>query len=170
MAAKLLIEGETNDPTAALTSESYRTDPEEPPAIGHAIVVGPASLQSADGSKLSLEAYKPINLEGISRIWHDILVWHCDFTEARGAAKLPGGFKDVLAEIGKSETSARINWAIKGNEGNWLGVPERIKLAGELWRERAKTPEEKLKISESILEIKERAKSGMLRDYELLMK
>ncbi|KAF4441546.1 hypothetical protein FACUT_2645 [Fusarium acutatum] len=192
------------------SSESYLTDPEETPEIGHAIVVGPASLQGADGSELSFED-KPINLEGISRIWHDILVWHNDFTKTRvttlrsyledlsetrkartieGAAKLPGGFKDVLAEIKKERNVCKdvitkfldrnspelttivfiSNWAMKGKEGNWLGIPERINLAGDLWQERVETPEEKLKISGPILGIKERPKSGLLSDYELLMK
>lgn len=188
----------------AHSSESYLTDPEEPPEKGHAIVVWPASLQGADGRELLSEVCKPINLEGISRIWHDILVWYEDFTKTRvttlrsyledlsetrkvrtiqGAAKLPGGFKDVLAEIKKERNACKAvingfldrkspelativfisNWAIKGKEGNWLGVPERINLAGDVWRERAETPEEKLKISELILGIKERAKSDLLR-------
>ncbi|KAF5581190.1 hypothetical protein FPCIR_10290 [Fusarium pseudocircinatum] len=193
------------------SSESYRTNPETPPEKGHALVLGPASLQGVNASTLSLEASKPIKLEGISRIWHDILVWHRDFTETRvttlrsyledlsetrkartvkGVATLPGGFKDVLDEIKKERNVCKdvitkfldqkkpelttivfiSNWAIKGKEGNWLGIPERIDLAGDLWRERAETPEEKLKISEEILGIKERAKSGLLRDYGLLMK
>ncbi|KAF5578109.1 hypothetical protein FPANT_10133 [Fusarium pseudoanthophilum] len=192
------------------SSESYRTNPENPPEKGHALVLGPASIQGVDGSSL-FEACKPINLEGISRIWHDILVWHREFTDTRvttlrsyledlsetrkartvkGAATLPGGFKDVLDGIKKERNVCKdvitkfldknspelttivfiSNWAIKGKEGNWLGIPERINLAGDLWRERAETPEEKLKISEMILGIKERAKSGLLRDYGLLMK
>ncbi|KAF5716225.1 hypothetical protein FMUND_6465 [Fusarium mundagurra] len=193
------------------SSESYRTNPGNPPEKGHALVLGPASLQGTDGSEISPKAFKPINLEGISRIWHDILVWHRDFTETRvttlrsyledisetrkartvqSAATLLGGFKDVLDEIKKERNVCKdvitkfldrkkpelttivfiSNWAIKGKEGNWLGIPERINLAGDLWRERAETPEETLKISEMILGIKERAKSGLLRDYGLLMK
>ncbi|KAF5689666.1 hypothetical protein FDENT_4310 [Fusarium denticulatum] len=193
------------------SSKSYRTNPEKPPEKGHALVLGPASLQGTDGSEISPEACKPINFEGISRIWLDILVWHREFTETRvttlrsyledlsetrkartvqGAGTLPGGFKDVLDEIKKERNVCKdvitkfldkkkpelttivfiSNWAIKGKEGNWLGIPERINLAGDLWRERAETPEEKLKISEMILGIKERAKSGLLRDYGLLMK
>ncbi|CZR39055.1 uncharacterized protein FPRO_05753 [Fusarium proliferatum ET1] len=177
---------------------------EQPPEKGHAIVVWPASLQGADGSELSSEVCKLINLEGISRIWHDILGWYDDFTKTRvttlrshledlsetrkvrtiqGAAKLPGGFKDVLSEIKKERDACKAvingfldrkspdlttivfisNWAIKGKEGHWVGVPERINLAGDLWRGRAETPEEKLEISELVLEIKERAKSDLLR-------
>ncbi|KAF5622811.1 uncharacterized protein FTJAE_10790 [Fusarium tjaetaba] len=156
--------------------------------IGHSS----ESIQGMDGSVL-FEAF-----------------WHREFTETRvttlrsyledlsetrkartvkGAATLPGGFKDVLDGIKKERNVCKdlitkfldknspelttivfiSNRAIKGKEGNWLGIPERINLAGDLWRERAETPEEKLKISEMILGIKERAKSGLLRDYGLLM-
>ncbi|KAG9500860.1 hypothetical protein J7337_006541 [Fusarium musae] len=175
--------------------ESYLNNPENLPEKGHVFVLGPTSLQGTDDSEISPEACKPINLEGISRIWHDILVWHREFTETRvttlrsyleelsetrkartvlSAATLPGGFKNVLDEIKKERNLTPIvfisNWAIKGKEGNWLGIPERINPAGDLWRERAEISEEKLRISEMILEIKERAKSGLLRDYGILMK
>ncbi|SCV58047.1 uncharacterized protein FFB14_15417 [Fusarium fujikuroi] len=193
------------------SSESYLTNPEEPPEAGHAIIVGPLRLQGENARTLSFEGSKTINLEGISRIWHDILAWHRDFTKTRtttlrsyleditetrkartvqGTTDLPEGFKDVLAEIKKErnawkdvingvldrkspESSTIVcisNWALRGKKGKWLGIHERMNLAGDLWRERAETPEEKLKISELILGIKERAKSGLLRDYELLKK
>ncbi|KAF9771821.1 hypothetical protein IL306_010519 [Fusarium sp. DS 682] len=113
-------------------------DPAKLPERAHFLAIGPADRRCVENGELLLSSLKPINVDGIGRLWDDIRAWYFDcamdrmttlrsylenVTQARKARalqplpSLPPGFKEKQAR-NKEERKAcedAINAILDGN-------------------------------------------------------